>query len=103
MVAPLIIRRDVARREMAGGRREREEAIARIIAREQGIIKVAGLRHDWPVSPISVEGIDERTTMRRQGALRSFEIYRSQRISRGSLVRRFSGNLANSRNEGKQL
>lgn len=51
-------------------RDEGREVVERIIARERGIIKVAGVgwRHDWPVSPISPEEIDERTTMHRQGA-----------------------------------
>lgn len=41
---------------------EGSKTVVRIIALEQGIIKVVGLRHDWPVSPISVERVDERTT-----------------------------------------
>lgn len=44
------------------GGHEGSKTVVRIIGLEQGIIKVVGIRHDWPVSPISIERIDERTT-----------------------------------------
>lgn len=85
-------------------RDEGRGAVARIIAREQGIVKVAGWRHDWPVSPISVEGIDERTTMRRQGAFVPPPKYCSRRIFRDSPFADSQGDsLPDSWNEEKQL